>query len=91
MKLERGLAFFVRGGAREVGVCGERNLGVDDEITAAGQIDNDIGAGCPRSFAVVRGKAGEALLKAVLLALAQAGLFEQVAEDELTPVALRFR
>ena len=55
-----------------------------------GKEDNDVGANGARPFAVFAFNR-EGLLEDVLLALAQAGFVEQVAEDEFAPVALGFR
>jgi hypothetical protein len=59
-------------------------------VAAAGQVDDDVGAGGLAAGAVFVDRGAEAFLEAVLLALAQAGFFEQVAQDEFAPVALRF-
>ena len=76
-------------GVAVVGVGVERDFGVDDEVAAAGQVDDDVRAGGFAARAVfVDGR--EALLEAILLAFAQTGFFEQVAKDEFAPVALCF-
>src|ERR1700678_569987 len=72
-----------------VGVGVERDLGIDDQVTAAGEIDDDVGARSLAALAVFIYESSKGLLEAILLALAQAGLFEQIAQDELAPVALR--
>ena len=59
-------------------------------MPSAGQVDDDVGARRLATLAILIGCRAEALLKAVLLALAQACLFEQIAQDEFAPVALRF-
>ena len=88
MQLQSGIAFGVGGRVHVIGVGSERNFGVDNQVAAAGQENNDVGA---RGFGLccrLRLRAGEVLLEAVLLAFAKAGLFQQIAKDELAPVAL---
>ena len=59
-------------------------------MTAPGKIEDDVGAGGAAARAVFCGFGVEGFLEAVLFAFAQAGFLEQVAEDELAPVALGF-
>src|SRR5271165_4860393 len=82
------LARLFADGIDVIGVGVEGDLGIDDEVTAAGQVDDDISACGFTAAAVLLFDIGEGLLEGVLLALAQAGFFEQVAQDELAPVAL---
>ena len=86
---ECGLASIFVGGANAVSVGSERNLRVDDEIAAAGQKDDDVGADRTRALSAFPFDR-EGLLECVLLAFAQACLVEQVAKNEFAPVALRF-
>ena len=58
------------------------DLGVDDDVLAFRQVDDDIG------FAQAVVPVPEALLALVFVAAAQARLFEHLLEDQLAPVAL---
>ncbi len=89
MELECGLAGVVGGGVHAVGVGVERDLGIDDEVAAAGEQEDHVGAHGAGALAGL-GFGGEGLLEGVLLAFAEAGLVEQIAENEFAPVALRF-
>ena len=83
------LARIFIGGSDAIGVGGEGDLGVDDEIASAGQEDDHVSAHGAGAIAALALDAGEGLLEGVLFAFAQAGLVEQIAEDEFAPVALR--
>ena len=88
MQLERGAALGIVGGIRVIGIRGERNLGVDHQISPAGKQNNHVGACRFRFSAVLALEAGETLLKTILFAFVQPGFLQQIAQNKLAPVAL---
>jgi hypothetical protein len=90
MRLQGVLARVFVGGSDAIGVGSEGDLGIDDEIASAGKVNDHVGANGAGALAAFAVDAGEGLLEGVLFAFAKAGFVEQIAEDELAPIALRF-
>ena len=86
MALDGCLAFRLGGGFERVVIGVDGDFGINDEVTAFGELDDDVGLAAP-GFAVCV-FADEALLEGVVLAFAQALILEEVEEDHLSPVAL---
>ena len=85
MFLRRRRAFLVAGRAALAFVGDERDLGVDDQLPAAGQIEHHVGLQAPATFA------GGRDLGAEMLAFDQPRFFQHRLEDHLAPVAAGFR
>ena len=79
-------ALLIRGRVDPIVPGCQRDFGVDDEVTPAREIEDNVGAllaAVAIAFGAVR-----RLLHVKLLALAQPGFFNEIAHDELAPVAL---
>ena len=85
MFLRRRRAIPVASRAALAFVGDERDLGVDDQLPAAGQIEHHVGLQAPATFA--RGRD----LGAEMLAFDQPRFFQHRLKDHLAPVAAGFR
>jgi hypothetical protein len=91
MLFERGPSLLR--GLSVYGICVriERDFRIDYQVPTAWHHDNHVGSWRPHFSILTNVRVWKCLLKRELLAFVQPGLFEQIAQNELAPVALRLR